>query len=324
MKKKLPSIIVNCGDPAGVGLDLIVFLANQKFPAFLTILANKEAIIERSKIHQKKITFNKNLIPHMGDGSLFVKDVSYPKKVIPGKPNKENSHAQLTMIDYAVENCLKKNYSALVTLPISKEILSTEPKKFMGHTEYIAELVNNGRQEVMMLAHKNLKVALATTHIPLADVSKHITKEKLMAILTTLNKDLEIRFKIKSPRIAITGLNPHAGEGGEFGKEEKNIISPVISTMIKKGFNLEGPLPADTAFTPDKIKKTDCFLTMFHDQGLAPFKALSFGKGVNITLGLPFIRTSVDHGTAFDIVGTKKINTSSFYEALDIAIQLSQ
>ena len=324
MKKKLPSIIVNCGDPAGIGLDLIVFLANKKFPAFLTILANKKALIERSKMLQKKISFNKNLAPHMGDGSLFLKDVSYPKRVVPGKPNKENSHAQLTMIDYAVENCLKKNYSALVTLPISKEILSTEPKKFMGHTEYIAELVNNGRQEVMMLAHKNLKVALATTHIPLADVSKHITKEKLMAILTTLNKDLEIRFKIKSPRIAITGLNPHAGEGGEFGKEEKNIISPVISTMIKKGFNLEGPLPADTAFTPDKIKKTDCFLTMFHDQGLAPFKALSFGKGVNITLGLPFIRTSVDHGTAFDIVGTKKINTSSFYEALDIAIQLSQ
>ena len=260
----------------------------------------------------------------MGDGSLFLKDVSYPKKVVPGKPNKENSHAQLTMIDYAVENCLKKNYSALVTLPISKEILSTQPKKFMGHTEYIAELVNNGRQEVMMLAHKNLKVALVTTHIPLSDVSKHITKEKLMAVLTTLNKDLENRFKIQSPRIAITGLNPHAGEGGEFGKEEKNIISPVISTMIKKGFNLEGPLPADTAFTPDKIKETDCFLTMFHDQGLAPFKALSFGKGVNITLGLPFIRTSVDHGTAFDIVGTKKINTSSFYEALDIAIQLSQ
>ena len=153
--------------------------------------------------------------------------------------------------------------------------------------------------------------------------SKNISPEALMETIFRVS-DLEIRFKIKSPRIAITGLNPHAGEGGEFGKEEKNIISPVISTMIKKGFNLEGPLPADTAFTPDKIKETDCFLTMFHDQGLAPFKALSFGKGVNITLGLPFIRTSVDHGTAFDIVGTKKINTSSFYEAIDKAIQLSQ
>ena len=142
--------------------------------------------------------------------------------------------------------------------------------------------------------------------------------------VTGFNISLKKYSKIKNPRIAITGLNPHAGEGGEFGKEEQNIISPVISSMIKKGLNLEGPLPADTAFTPDKIKETDCFLTMFHDQGLAPFKALSFGKGVNITLGLPFIRTSVDHGTAFDIVGTKKINTSSFYEALDIAIQLSQ
>ena len=323
MKKKLPSIIINCGDPSGIGLDLIVFLASQKFPAFLTILANKGALIERSKMHQKKISFNKTLLPHMGDGSLFLKDVNYLKKVIPGKPNKENSQVQLAMIDYAVENCLRKKYSALVTLPISKEILSTQSKKFRGHTEYIAELVNDGCQEVMMLAHKNLKVALATTHIALSDVSKNISKEKLTSIITTLNKDLENRFKIKSPRIAITGLNPHAGEGGEFGKEEQKIISPVINEMIKKGLNLEGPLPADTAFTPQKIKETDCFLTMFHDQGLAPFKALSFGKGVNITLGLPFIRTSVDHGTAFNIVGTKKINTSSFFEALDMAIQLS-
>ena len=324
MKKKLPSIIISCGDPAGVGLDLIVFLANQKFPAFLTILANKRALIERSNLHQKKISFNKTLLPHMGDGSLYLKNVSYPKRVVPGRPNKENSHAQLSMIDYAVENCMKKKYSALVTLPISKEILSTQTKKFTGHTEYIAELVNNGCHEVMMLAHKNLKVALVTTHIALSDVSKYISKEKLNTVIMTLNNDLQNKFKIKNPRIAITGLNPHAGEGGEFGKEEQDIISPVINELLKKGLNLEGPLPADTAFTPDKINETDCFLTMFHDQGLAPFKALSFGKGVNITLGLPFIRTSVDHGTAFDIVGTKKINVSSFYEALDMAIQLNQ
>lgn len=324
MKKKLPSIIINCGDPSGVGLDLIVLLANQRFPAYFTILANKEALIARSKMHQKKISFNKTLLPHIGDGTLFLKDITYPKRVIPGKPSKENSHVQLAMIDYAVENCLKKKYSALVTLPISKEILSTQSKKFTGHTEYIAELVNNGRQEVMMLAHKNLRVALATTHIALSEVSKNISKKKLLTIITTLNKDLENRFKIKKPRIVITGLNPHAGEGGEFGKEEQEVISPVINEMIKKGLNLEGPIPADTAFTPKKIKETDCFLTMFHDQGLAPFKALSFGKGVNITLGLPFIRTSVDHGTAFNIVGTKKINPLSFFEALDMAIELSQ
>tara|TARA_B100000035_G_scaffold210907_1_gene180606 strand:- start:70251 stop:71225 length:975 start_codon:yes stop_codon:yes gene_type:complete len=324
MTKKLPSIVISCGDPAGVGLDLIVFLANQKFPALLTILANKEALIERANIHQKKISFNKNLLPHMGNGSLFLKDFAYPKKVIPGKPNKENSQAQLTMIDYAVENCMKKNYSALVTLPVSKEILSNQEKKFTGHTEYIAELVNHDSQEVMMLAHRNLRVALVTTHIALSDVSKHISKEKLKKVIKTLNNDLENKFKIKNPRITITGLNPHAGEGGKFGKEEREIISPVINEMIKSGLNLEGPLPADTAFTPDKINETDCFLTMFHDQGLAPFKALSFGRGVNITLGLPFIRTSVDHGTAFDIVGTKKINVSSFYESLDMAIHLSQ
>lgn len=324
MKKKLPSIIINCGDPAGIGLDLIVFLAYQKFYAFITILANKEALIERSKIHQKKLSFNQKLLPHEGNGSLFLKNVPYPDRVVPGKPNKKNSYAQLGMIDYAVQNCLQKKYSALVTLPISKEILSTQTKKFTGHTEYIANLANNKNQEVMLLAHKNLRVALVTTHIALSDVPKHISKEKLKKVLTTLDRDLKDKFKIKNPRIAITGLNPHSGEGGEFGKEEQVIISPVIKEMIEDGLNLEGPLPADTAFTPDKINETDCFLTMFHDQGLAPFKALTFGKGVNITLGLPFIRTSVDHGTAFKIVGSNKISTSSFFEALDMAIQLSQ
>ena len=323
MVKKLPSIVINCGDPAGVGLDLIVFLAQKKIPALITILANKKALIDRASIHHQKISFCNNLSAHKGDGSLFVQNVIYPENVIPGKPNKANSHAQLKMIDYAVESCMNKKFSSLVTLPISKEILSKVTEKFTGHTEYISKLAGTNHQEVMMLAHKNLRVALVTTHIALSDVPKHITIDKLTAILTTLNDDLKNRFKIKKPRITVTGLNPHAGEGGEFGKEEQEIISPVINRMLKKGLNLQGPLPADTAFTPNKIRETDCYLVMFHDQGLTPFKALSFGKGVNVTLGLPFIRTSVDHGTAFDIVGTPKISPSSFYEAIDMAIKLS-
>lgn len=324
MKNKVPSIVINCGEPAGIGLDLIVHLAYKKFPAFITILTNKKALIERAKSHQKKIFFCENLSRHKGNGSLFLKNIIYPKDVIPGKPNKENSLVQLKMIDYAVNGCVTKNYSALVTLPIFKEILSSSTNKFSGHTEYIAKLANTKKQEVMLLAHKELKVALVTTHISVSDISKHISKDKLKKILITLHFDLINRFKIKNPKITITGLNPHAGEGGEFGKEEKEIISPVIDEMIEKGFNLNGPVPADTAFTPNKIKETDCFLAMYHDQGLAPFKALSFGKGVNITLGLPFIRTSVDHGTAFDIVGTNKINTSSFYESIAMALKLSE
>ena len=194
----------------------------------------------------------------------------------------------------------------------------------ISNTEYIAKLSNLKQQEVMMLAHENFRVALVTTHIPLSDVPKIITREKLEQIITTLDRELKIKFKILAPRITVTGLNPHAGENGEFGSEEQDVIMPVIKKMNRKGYNLFGPLPADTAFTPHIIKKTDSFLAMFHDQGLAPFKALSFGKGVNITLGLPFIRTSVDHGTAFDIVGSKKIDSSSFFEAIHMAIELSK
>ena len=322
MIANLPSLIVNCGEPSGIGLDLIVLLSQKKFPALITVLANKKALSERAKILKQKITFNTSLSKHNGDGSIFVIDVSYPENVSPGEPNKRNSFAQLKMIDFAVDKCLRKEYSALVTLPISKEILSSSTKKFTGHTEYISKLTNNDGQEVMLLAHKKLKVALTTTHVPLSQVSKHITQDKLINVISTLYNDLKHKFKILDPRITITGLNPHAGEGGQFGLEEREVISPVIKKFLKKGLDIKGPIPADTAFTPKYLKNTDCFLAMFHDQGLAPFKALSFGEGVNVTLGLPLIRTSVDHGTAFDLVGSKNINASSFFEAINMAIKL--
>lgn len=324
MGNKLPKIIINCGDPSGIGLDLLVFLAEKPFNACITILANKEALMERAELHGKKILFQKDPSLHKGEGFLYVKNVNYENIVAPGIPDKKNALAQLRMIDYAVNECIATNYDALVTLPISKKILSDSAKKFTGHTEYIAKLSNLKQQEVMMLAHENFRVALVTTHIPLSDVPKIITREKLEQIITTLDRELKIKFKILAPRITVTGLNPHAGENGEFGSEEQDVIMPVIKKMNRKGYNLFGPLPADTAFTPHIIKKTDSFLAMFHDQGLAPFKALSFGKGVNITLGLPFIRTSVDHGTAFDIVGSKKIDSSSFFEAIHMAIELSK
>ena len=175
----------------------------------------------------------------------------------------------------------------------------------------------------MLLVNNNLKVALATTHIALKDVPKSITKRKLEQIIRTLDHDLKNIFQLKNPRIIITGLNPHAGEDGEFGSEEKKIIIPVIKKLIKVGLNLIGPISADTAFTKKNIKNTDSFLAMYHDQGLAPFKALTFNNGVNTTLGLPIIRTSVDHGTALDLVGTKKINESSFFESISLAIKLA-
>ena len=325
MKTNTTKVIITAGEPAGIGLDLCLQLAFKKFQAEITILVNHEAIIERAKLCNKRIIINKRPALHKGNGELYIINVPYSKKVSPGKVNKNNSMNQLKAIDFAVNECIQKNYDALVTLPIDKKILSSSTSKFTGHTEYISQLCGTKNKEVMLLvSDKDLRVALVTTHMALNEVPKFITKEKLEQTIKTLNNDLINNFKIKEPMITITGLNPHSGEGGEFGTEENQIIIPVIKKLIKSGLNLTGPVPADSAFTSKYIKNTDSFLAMFHDQGLAPFKALSFNHGVNTTLGLPIIRTSVDHGTALDIVGSKKINPNSFFESITLAIKLAK
>jgi len=325
LKKIITKILIVSGEPAGIGLDLCLKLAYKKFDAEITILTNRNAIIDRARLQKKKIKFLTKPTSHKGDGQLHVIDVPYIKKVSPGILEKSNSLAQLNAIDFAVSECIKKRYDALVTLPLNKKILSSSRKKFTGHTEYISTLCGAKNKEVMLLVNKNkLRVALVTTHIALIDVPKSITKKKLEQTIKTLNNDLINNFKIKKPRITITGLNPHAGEDGEFGAEEKQIIAPVITKLTNEGLNLIGPIPADTAFTKKYIKNTDSFLAMYHDQGLAPFKALSFNYGVNTTLGLPIIRTSVDHGTATELVGSKKINANSFYESIALAITLAK
>ncbi len=325
MKNNITKILITSGEPAGIGLDLCIQLAYQKFSAEISILANHDAILNRAKLHNKKIKILSKPFPHKGNGEIHIIDVPYNKKVLPGIINKSNSLNQLKSIDFAVNECIKKNYDALVTLPINKKILSSPSRKFTGHTEYISQLCGTKNKEVMLLvSNSKLRVALVTTHIALIDVPKSITKSKLEQIIRTLNNDLINNFKLKNPRITITGLNPHAGEDGEFGTEEHHIIMPVIKKLIDEGLNLKGPLPADTAFTEKYIKNTDSFLAMYHDQGLAPFKALSFNHGVNTTLGLPIIRTSVDHGTALDLVGSNKINTNSFFESIDLAINLAK
>ena len=325
MKKIITKILIVSGEPAGIGLDLCLKLAYKKFDAEITILTNRNAILDRARLQKQKIKFLAKSTSHKGDGQLHIIDVPYIKKVSPGILEKTNSLAQLNAIDFAVNECIQKKYDALVTLPLNKKILSSSRKKFTGHTEYISTLCGTKNKEVMLLVNKNnLRVALVTTHIALIDVPKSITKKKLEQTIKTLNNDLINNFKIKKPRITITGLNPHAGEDGEFGTEEKKIITPVITKLTNEGLNLIGPIPADTAFTEKYIKNTDSFLAMYHDQGLAPFKALSFNHGVNTTLGLPIIRTSVDHGTAIELVGSKKINANSFYESIDLAITLAK
>jgi|TARA_B110000037_G_scaffold181224_2_gene208244 4-hydroxythreonine-4-phosphate dehydrogenase len=324
LKKNIIKILILSGEPAGIGLDLCIKLAYKKFPAAITILANHNAILDRARLYNKKIKILKKPVLHKGIGELHIIDVPLKQKVFPGKLEKLNSLAQLGAIDFAVTECMQKKYDALVTLPVNKKILSSQNKKFTGHTEYISTLCGTKNKEVMLLAHKNFKVALVTTHITLQDVPKSITKRKLEQTIRTLNGDLKNIFQIKNPRITITGLNPHAGEDGEFGIEEIKIITPIIKKLSKEGLNLIGPIPADTAFTKKYIKNTDSFLAMYHDQGLAPFKALAFNNGVNTTLGLPIIRTSVDHGTALDLVGSKKINGFSLYESISLAIKLAK
>ena len=325
MKNNIAKILIVSGEPAGIGLDLCIQLARKKFNAEITILANQKAILDRAKMHNKKIMILTKPTLHKGNGGLNIINVNYSKKVLPGILEKTNSVEQLQAINFAVSECMKKNYDALVTLPINKKILSSNKKKFTGHTEYISELCGTKNKEVMLLVdNKELRVALVTTHIPLLKVAQSITKKKLEQTIRTLDNDLKNNFKIKNPRITITGLNPHAGEDGEFGIEEIKIITPIIKKLSKEGLNLIGPIPADTAFTKKYIKNTDSFLAMYHDQGLAPFKALAFNNGVNTTLGLPIIRTSVDHGTALDLVGSKKINGFSLYESISLAIKLAK
>ena len=320
---KLKKIIISLGDPSGIGPDLCVKLATQKFNAILIVIGNKEAIENRAKMVNEKIIITNKQEPHEGNSSLTIIDIKYPYSVIPGKPNKANSYAQFKQINFIVKELLNNNYDAMVTLPISKNMLSEALPEFKGHTEYISALANTEGKELMMLASKKLKVALVTTHVSLKKVPLLITQKKLSDTLKTLNNELKSKFKITKPKIIVTGLNPHSGENGEFGDEEETIISPVIKELKMTGYDLIGPIPADTAFTKKNIGMCDAFLAMYHDQGLAPFKAISFGRGVNITLGLPFIRTSVDHGTAFDIVGTDKVDPSSFFEAIKMAIALS-
>ena len=316
-------ILINSGDPAGIGPDLCVALAFKKFPAKITVLGSKQVINDRANYLKKKISFKVNNKIHLGNGFLDVINIDFPSKVYPGKPDKKNSQKQISSLEFAITSLLKKEFDGLVTLPVNKKILSSKKMTFTGHTEFIAKNCKTNNV-VMMLATSELKVALATTHHSIKDIPSLITRSSLRKTIDILNKDLKSRFKINNPKIIITGLNPHAGESGKFGKEEINIISPVIKQLNKKeGFNLFGPVPADTAFTKKNIEEFDAFLAMYHDQGLAPFKALSFGKGVNITLGLPFVRTSVDHGTGYDIVGTKKVDPSSFFEAIKMAIKLS-
>lgn len=254
-------------------------------------------------------------------GCPDVEHVPLERPRVPGKLDPANSRYVLRLLDRAVQGCLSGEYGAMVTAPVQKSVINDAGIAFSGHTEYLAARAK-AEHVVMMLVGGGLRVALATTHLPLSQVPKAIEKDDLVRTLRVLDRDLKQRFGIKAPRILVAGLNPHSGESGHLGTEDAAIIAPAIREAISLGIEASGPIPADTLFVPERLRGADCVLAMYHDQGLPVLKYASFGRGVNVTLGLPFVRTSVDHGTALDIAGTGRADPGSLIEAIKLAIEL--
>lgn len=332
MNKPLPRIVITAGEPAGIGPDLCVMLAHKALAANIVIIADHMMLQQRASqlgIALKIIPFvETESQPHHGDGSLIVLHLPLAETVIAGKLNANNSHYVLETLKTAASNCATaknqtKMFDAMVTAPVHKGVINDAGIAFSGHTEFLAELTNTA-QVVMMLVGSGLRVALATTHLPLKDVAQSITQQNLETTIRILHHDLVTRFGINNPRVLVAGLNPHAGEDGYLGREEIEIINPVLDKLRTEGMNLVGALPADTLFAKHHLSQADAVLAMYHDQGLPVLKHASFGEGVNITLGLPIIRTSVDHGTALDLAGSGNIEIGSMLAAIELAIQLSK
>lgn len=322
----LPVITYTCGEPAGIGPDLAIALAETALPCCLRILGNTELLTARAAqlgktVHLLELHPEDDTPPHM-TGQLSVQSMPLAAPAIPGQLNAHNSAHVLALLDAALEGCMNGQFDAMVTGPVHKGIINDAGIPFTGHTEYLAE--KSGTQKVvMMLTGGGLRVALATTHLPISEISRTITRTELTAVLRVLYADLTHKFGIAKPHVAVCGLNPHAGESGHLGREEIEVIEPVLNALRSEGMNLSGPHPADTLFAQLRSKPADAVLAMYHDQGLPVLKYASFGAGINITLGLPFIRTSVDHGTALDLAGTGNIETGSLLAAINLAIELA-
>lgn len=298
-------------------------LAHRPIQAEIIVIADEIMLQQRAKTLGLDLQIKRTQGSiHQGNGSLQVLHQATSQIVVPGKLNCANSQYVLDTLSTALEGCLHGRFDAMVTAPVHKGIINQAKIPFTGHTEFLAEH-SKTEQVVMMLVGGGLRVALATTHLPLKDVSQAITKESLETTIRILHHDLVQKFGIAQPRILVAGLNPHAGEDGYLGMEEITVITPVLEKLRLEGMTLIGPLPADTLFTPHHLEKADCVLAMYHDQGLPVLKHASFGGGVNVTLGLPIIRTSVDHGTALDLAGKGNIEIGSLLAAIELAIELT-
>lgn len=318
-------IVLTSGEPAGVGPDLCVEIAARDH-AFELVLAGDGAVLaDRAAALGRPLT----LLPYDASappephraGSARLLERKAGARVTAGQLDPANAAYVLALLDAAADGCLRGEFDAMVTAPVHKGVIADSGVAFTGHTEYLARRLGTPLP-VMLLVAGELRVALATTHLPLREVPDAVTRERLAAILDVLDAGLRGRFRLTHPRILVCGLNPHAGEGGHLGTEEIEVIGPAIVAARARGIDARGPLPADTAFTPASLTGGDAVLAMFHDQGLPVLKHAGFGRGVNVTLGLPIVRTSVDHGTALDLAGTGRADPGSLAAALDLAAWL--
>jgi len=323
---KLPRIALCTGEPAGIGPDISLALASQINDCELICLGDRGLLAERAKLLNVNVKF-RDYDPETRTppepGTLIVSHHRLASPCIPGQLDRTNANYVLALINRAIDGALSGEFDAIVTAPVHKGVINDAGIPFTGHTEYLAERTQ-AALPVMMLASTDLRVALATTHLPLKDVSAAITLDSLCQVLEILDRDLKKWWGFETPRIAVCGLNPHAGEGGYLGDEEIRTITPAIQRMRARGLNLIGPLPADTAFVPAKLAECDAVLAMYHDQGLPVIKHAGFDRAVNITLGLPILRTSVDHGTALDLAGTGRADPRSLSAAINLAIAISR
>jgi 4-hydroxythreonine-4-phosphate dehydrogenase len=306
----LPVIAVTSGEPAGIGPDICLRLAEREWPARLVVLGDRDLLTARAT--------------QLGldAGGIETRHIPLQKSALPGRLDAANARYVLDILDAALAGCVGGEYAAMVTAPVHKGVINDAGIAFSGHTEYLAQHTATPRV-VMLLAGAGLRVALATTHLPLKDVPRAIARDDLEITLRILHADLKSKFGIARPRILVAGLNPHAGEGGHMGREEIEVIGPVVEKLRAEGMDLIGPLPADTLFTKNVLAGSDAQLAMYHDQGLAVLKYAAFDEGINVTLGLPVIRTSVDHGTALDLAGTGKASPTSLFAAIDAAIDMA-
>lgn len=325
---KLPRLVVTAGEPAGIGPDLCLELARRNWDAELIFVADPALLRARAKRLGLNISVTAIDPDELHDerashkpGSMRVVATDLSQEVVPGRLRPDNASSVIQSLTVAARGCIEGRFDAMVTAPVNKAVINEAGIAFSGHTEFLAQLCQSA-QPVMLLVAGKLRVALVTTHLPLSEVSRNITPDRLRRVIRVLHDGLQDMFGIAQPVIAVCGLNPHAGEGGHLGREEIDTIGPLLDEMRQRGLALIGPLPADTAFTPKGSGDADSILCMYHDQGLPVLKHAGFGKAVNVTLGLPIIRTSVDHGTALELAGTGKADPGSLVAATWQAIDL--